>query len=151
MRESLTWLWDHVVSPVFQYMQLTPPESNRRRPQVSWICTGAMSNAPVHAATNYRIRDRQSTALRFCLPAHASTIKMNASTQDDTSNSDVQGPAVKLLGVKMATMPERSSPSKVWTKSLQRRRVIYQLAQPQQNCSNRQQTKSCLLCPIPLS
>ena len=110
MRESLTWLWDHVVSPVLQHMQLTPPESNRRRPRISWICTGAMSNAPVHAATNYRIRDRQSTALRFCLPAHASTIKMIASTQDDTTNSDVQDPAVKILGVKMATTPGKKQP-----------------------------------------
>ena len=112
MRESLTWLWDHVVSPVFQYMQLTPPEMTRRRPRISWICTGAMSNAPVHAATSYRIRDRQSTALRFCLPAHASTIKTIASTQDDIAGPDAQDPAVRFVGVKMATTPGKKQPLK---------------------------------------
>ena len=81
MRESLTWLWDHVVSQVFQYMQLTPPERNRRRPRISWICTEAMSNAPVHAATNYRVRDGHDAALQICLPDHASTTKTIASTQ----------------------------------------------------------------------
>ena len=110
MRESLTWLWDHVVNPVFQYMQLTPPARNRRRPRISWICTGAMSNAPVHAATNYRVRDGHSTALRFCLPSHGSTIKTIASTQDDLTDSDAQDPAVRFLGVKMATTPGKKQP-----------------------------------------
>ena len=110
MRESLTWLWDHVVRPVFQCMQLTPPEGNRRRPRISWICTGAMSNAPVHAATNYRTRDRQFTALSFCLPAHASTIKTIAGRMDDVTDSYVQDSAVRFLGVKMITTPGKKQP-----------------------------------------
>lgn len=91
-------------------MKLTPPERNQRRPRISWTCTGAMSNAPVHAGTNYRVRDKHSTALPFCLPAHASTIKPIASTWADMTDSGVQDQAVRFLGVKMATTPGRKQP-----------------------------------------
>ena len=110
MRESLMWLWSHVVSPVFEFMQLKPASTGYRRPEITWICVGVMSNAPIHAATDYQAKDRSQTTLRYCIPAYAPTIRTIHSALKDTKELDMQEQQVKLLGIKMEYTPGKNSP-----------------------------------------
>lgn len=106
-RETLTWLWDSVALPLFQYMRLKPRGGCQRLPKITWICTGVLSNAPIHAAANYASKDVTQRVCEYCLPTFASTIRTISVFQNPASLTKTP---VRMMGIEMKTTPGRKRP-----------------------------------------
>lgn len=60
MRETLEWLWDVIVEPVFRELKLEAVADDSDLPRVWWIGVGLLAIAPFHAA-GYHIRRATSS------------------------------------------------------------------------------------------
>jgi tetratricopeptide (TPR) repeat protein len=104
LRETLTWLWDCVAFPLFQYMRLKPRGGSPRLPKITWICTGVLSNAPIHAAANYASKDATQRVSEYCLSTFASTIRTISVSQNTANLTKMP---VSMMGIEMKTTPGR--------------------------------------------
>ncbi|RSL54594.1 hypothetical protein CEP54_009805 [Fusarium duplospermum] len=75
---TLMWLWDSVVSPIFDSMDFTTtsrmPSSESTGPRVWWVPTGEMSRFPLHAAGHHLDCGRNST-LDMVISSYSPSIK----------------------------------------------------------------------------
>jgi tetratricopeptide (TPR) repeat protein len=74
LRETLAWLWDHVVSLAVQELGLVPADhEDAPLPRLWWCPTGIMSFLPLHAAGHYPSFGKPQTAGRTLLDYAASS------------------------------------------------------------------------------
>ncbi|KAL0631008.1 hypothetical protein Q9L58_010144 [Maublancomyces gigas] len=74
LRQFLLWLWDAVVGPIFQELQLNPVAADITPPRIWWIGVGPLSMAPFHAAGNHSEGSTDNTISR-AISSYISTIK----------------------------------------------------------------------------
>ncbi|KAJ4244166.1 hypothetical protein NW762_014547 [Fusarium torreyae] len=72
--ETLEWLWDDIVSPVFDALGLTQQPSDDHWPHIWWIPTGRLVGFPLHAA-GYHIGPNSETALDRAVSSYSSSVK----------------------------------------------------------------------------
>ncbi|KAH6972860.1 CHAT domain-containing protein, partial [Ilyonectria sp. MPI-CAGE-AT-0026] len=72
--ETLAWLWDDIVNPVFEALGLNKPPSEDSLKHIWWIPTGPLVGFPLHAA-GYHLDPGFNTALDRAISSYSSTIK----------------------------------------------------------------------------
>lgn len=72
--ETLAWLWDVIVNPVFETLGLNKPPSEYYGKYIWWIPTGPLVGFPLHAA-GYHLKPGFNTALDRAISSYSSTIK----------------------------------------------------------------------------
>lgn len=70
----LLWLWDAVVGPVLEELQLQPAVDDSNLPRVWWIGVGSLSMAPFHAAGDHSPGSTRNTLCR-AVSSYIPTIK----------------------------------------------------------------------------
>lgn len=93
-QEQLLWLWDTVVGPIFEELDLAPVDiDDPDIPRVWWIGVGPLAMAPFHAAGDHSpgsTRNTISRAISSYIPsikalAHARQRKLELLTRADSS------------------------------------------------------------------
>lgn len=74
MSEILGWLWDAIVEPVFDELDLKPVSNTRDLPRVWWIGIGCLSTAPFHAA-GYNGPNSTRNTMSRAISSYIPTIK----------------------------------------------------------------------------
>ncbi|KAM0345625.1 hypothetical protein ACHAPU_006278 [Fusarium lateritium] len=72
--ETLEWLWDDVVKPVLDALELTQQPPDDHWPHICWIPTGRLVGYPLHAA-GYHMRQSGETALDRVVSSYSSSVK----------------------------------------------------------------------------
>ncbi|KAI0855328.1 CHAT domain-containing protein [Xylaria cubensis] len=72
--ETLEWLWDALVLPVFNALGFDKPSSGNTWPRVFWIPTGLLVQFPLHLA-GYHLDGRFDTALDRVVSSYSPSIK----------------------------------------------------------------------------
>ncbi|KAH8686258.1 CHAT domain-containing protein [Ilyonectria robusta] len=72
--ETLAWLWDDIVNPVFEALGLNKSPSEDSLKHIWWIPTGPLVGFPLHAA-GYHLEPGFNTALDRAISSYSSTIK----------------------------------------------------------------------------
>ncbi|KAF4980507.1 hypothetical protein FZEAL_3495 [Fusarium zealandicum] len=72
--ETLEWLWDDIVLPVFDALGFTQKPSDGHWPRVWWIPTGRLVGFPLHAA-GYHLRQRPESTLDRVVSSYSGSVK----------------------------------------------------------------------------
>jgi hypothetical protein len=72
----LEWLWDWIVSPVFDHLGVTDPNSGEQPARIWWCPTGVAAFLPFHAAGRYPSSGAvRGTALNMAIPSYTPTLR----------------------------------------------------------------------------
>ncbi|CAH0052259.1 unnamed protein product [Clonostachys solani] len=82
--ETLSWLWEVIVNPVCEALELNKPDSGEPRKRIWWIPTGPLVGFPLHAAGDHRKGDGNTTLDRV-ISSYSSTIKAIIHTRQQPS------------------------------------------------------------------
>ncbi|KAF7544109.1 hypothetical protein G7Z17_g10209 [Cylindrodendrum hubeiense] len=103
--QTLTWLWDKLISPVLGGLDLPDP-SKDAYPQVWWIPTGPLSKFPLHAAGDHMKRNFKTTIDRV-ISSYSTSIKTIIHTRQQQGQALLASPELEVLLVAMQHTPEQ--------------------------------------------
>lgn len=77
VHQVLAWLWDALVEPVADCLDLRVPAPGKALPRIWWVPTGPLALLPVHAAGHYGpgVRTGSRSLLDRAVPSYAPTVR----------------------------------------------------------------------------
>lgn len=71
---ALSWLWDNIVDPVFDFLGFATKPTDDQWPRVWWVPTGALIKFPLHAA-GHHLKPDSVTALDRAISSYSPSVK----------------------------------------------------------------------------
>ncbi|KAM5342911.1 hypothetical protein ACJ41O_013877 [Fusarium nematophilum] len=105
--ETLSWLWDAVVSPVLAALGFRKPPSGDCWPHMWWIPTGPLVRFPLHAA-GHHFNPGSKTALDRVVSSYSSSIKTIIHARQQQSQAIVAESSQDVVLVTMQETPEQT-------------------------------------------
>jgi tetratricopeptide (TPR) repeat protein len=104
--ETLEWLWDDIVRPVFDDLGFTKPPSASQWPHIWWVPTGKLTRFPLHAAGHHLKRSGE-TALDRVVSSYGSSIKAIIHSYRRRTQALAAGKSHNVVAVAMQHTPEQ--------------------------------------------
>ncbi|RFU75777.1 tpr domain-containing [Trichoderma arundinaceum] len=99
--ETLSWLWDDVVSPILDVLGFTHGLSDHQLPRVWWVPMGKLTKFPLHAAGRH-FGGRNETTLDRVVSSYASSINLIVHSRRKQHKMPVNWEPTSLVAVAMA-------------------------------------------------
>jgi hypothetical protein len=98
----LQWLWDTVVFPILQDLQLSEERVSETLPHIWWIPTGLLSRFPLQAA-GHHLEQQSRSLLDTAVSSFASSIRSISRSRSGTTKKTTTADCLVLLAIEKTT------------------------------------------------
>jgi tetratricopeptide (TPR) repeat protein len=98
----LQWLWDTVVFPILQDLQMSEGRASETLPHIWWIPTGLLSRFPLQAA-GHHLEQHSRSLLDIAVSSFASSIRSISRSRSGTIGNPTNADRLVLLAIEKTT------------------------------------------------
>ena len=107
LQRVLQWLWDVIVKPIIDVLDLPGDVAEEELPRLRWICCGVLSHFPVHAAGNYTDPGKPSLH-NYAVSSYLSSITVALAQRDKVKRPLTKNEKPTIFIIDMPTTPKMS-------------------------------------------